>query len=241
MGNKNLTFQPIQRDLLYTKIADAIVQYIKDNNLKSGDKIPSERMLAQEFNTSRNSVREALRVLERGHVIRVEMGKGAFITSEETEASFYLKLWRVNYMELLEIKGLLELHIIDKLCGNMTPDQIRSLEEPLMKMEEAAAMGSYLQNEDFIFHSRMRKIAGNSTMEQMLDTLVRSLDQCGTVAPMKMELWRETVPYHRAMLNAMVLNRPFAAQEAYRKILQIDKNALELRQKINQANEKNKQ
>ena len=71
--NNPIKVKPIQRDLLYTKIADAIMEYIKENDLKTGDRIPSERELAQEFNTSRNSVREALRVLENNGIIEVKM------------------------------------------------------------------------------------------------------------------------------------------------------------------------
>lgn len=234
MGNDHIAIKPIQRDLLYTKIADAIVQYIKDNHLKTGDKIPSERILAQEFNTSRNSVREALRVLERDHIIEVKMGKGAFITSEETEASFYLKLWKINYMEILEIKGILELHIIEELCGKLTPAQIESLEEPLRRMEQGYEMGIFLQKEDYIFHSRLRKINQNSTLEQILDNLVKTLDDKGEWLNDSGSIWRQTVPYHRDILNAMIENKPFAAQEAYRKIQQIDKNVLELKKRFDE-------
>lgn len=237
MAKEHIAIKPIQRDLLYTKIADAIVQYIKDNELKNGDKIPSERVLAQEFNTSRNSVREALRVLERDHIIEVKMGKGAFITSEETEASFYLKLWKVNYIELLEIKCILELHIIEQLCGSLSEIQRQELEEPLLRMEQGAEMGIFLQKEDFIFHSRMRKFSGNSTMEQMLDNLVKALDDFGERLSGAAMIWRQTVPYHRDILNAMIENKPFMAQEAYAKIHHIDKGALELVQKIEHGGE----
>lgn len=235
MGKTDIGFQPIHRDLLYTKIADAIVQYIKDNHLKNGDKIPSERELAQEFNTSRNSVREALRVLERDNIIEVKMGKGAFITSEKTEDSFYLKLWKVNYYELLEIKRILELHIILELCGKLDKNQIESLEEPLVRMENGAEMGLFLQKEDFIFHSRLRKIYGNNTLEQILDNLIKALDASGAEVSGAASIWRQTVPYHRVILNAMVEDKPFQAEEAHKTIHRIDKEVWEL-QRINKKN-----
>lgn len=235
MGKGNIGFKPIHRDLLYTKIADAIMQYIKDNNLKNGDKIPSERELAQEFDTSRNSVREALRVLEKDHIIEVKMGKGAFITSEKSEDSFYLKLWKVNYYELLEIKRILELHIIQELCGKLSPQEIESLNEPLTRLENGAEMGLFLQKEDFIFHSRLRKIYGNNTLEQILDNLIMALDMSGEEVSGAASIWRQTIPYHRSILNAMIENKPFQAEEAHRMIHSIDKQVLELQA----ANKKN--
>lgn len=228
MGKENIGFKPIHRDLLYTKIADAIMQYIKDNDLKNGDKIPSERELAQEFNTSRNSVREALRVLEKDKIIEVKLGKGAFITSEKREDSFYLKLWKVNYYELMEVKRILELHIIQELCGKLSQPDIESLNDPLTRMEKAAAMGIFLQKEDFIFHSRMRKLYGNNTLEQILDNLIKALDASGQEVNGAADIWRQTVPYHRTILNAMIENKPFQAEEAHRIIHQIDKQVLDL-------------
>ena len=227
MKKTNIGFEPIHKDLLYTKIADAIMQYIRENDLKNGDKIPSERELAQEFNTSRNSVREALRVLERDHIIEVKMGKGAFITSEKAETSFYLTLWKVNYLELLEIKGILELQIIESLCGKLTKEQIDSLREPLERMEQGASMGIFMMKEDYIFHSRLRKMYPNNTMEQLLDNLIKALDASGSEVKNAASVWRETVPYHRDILNAMIENKPFAAREALSSIHQIDKRVLE--------------
>lgn len=248
MGKEHIAVKPVQRDLLYTKIADAIIQYIKENGLKNGDKIPSERVLAQEFNTSRNSVREALRVLERDHIIEVKMGKGAYITSENTQESFYLKLWKVNYIEMLEIKSILELHIIENLCGNLTAAQAESLEMPLRRMEKGAEMGLFLQNEDFVFHSRIRKIYNNSTLEQMLDNLVKALDDYGRDLEGVSYIWRQTIPYHRQILDAMVKNRPFAAREAYIHIEELDRKALEIKEKLESSmaeiqaeNEKNQE
>ena len=232
MGKGNIGFKPIHRDLLYTKIADAIMQYIKENDLKNGDKIPSERELAQEFNTSRNSVREALRVLEKDQIIEVKMGKGAFITSDKREDSFYLKLWKVNYYELMEVKRILELHIIQELCGKLSKLDIESLKEPLTRMEEGAAMGLFLQKEDFIFHSRLRKIYGNNTLEQILDNLIKALDASGQEVSGAADIWRQTVPYHRTILNAMIEDKPFQAEEAHRIIHQIDKQVLDLQANV---------
>lgn len=234
MGEDQVTVKPIKGDLLYKKIADAIIAYIKENGLKNGDKIPSERELAQEFNTSRNSVREALRVLERDHVIEVKRGKGAFITSEETETSFYMKLWQVNYIELLEVKAILEFHLIKSLCGNLTEAQIKSLEGPLVRLEHWAELGIYSQEDDSIFHNRIRKICSNSTMKQMLDSIVKSLEKYGGQLGGVSGIWCQTVPYHRELLNAMIENRPFAAHEAYRKIQDLDKEIFKLKQEIEQ-------
>ena len=57
MEQRLFTIRPIAKDSLHRKIADVILSYINANKMAEGDKLPSERVLAEQFNTSRNSVR----------------------------------------------------------------------------------------------------------------------------------------------------------------------------------------
>ncbi len=71
--------RPVSRELLYIKIVDAIHSYIRANDLQPGDRLPSERDMAEVFQTSRNSLREAIRVLENRGMIEVRTGLGTFL------------------------------------------------------------------------------------------------------------------------------------------------------------------
>ena len=145
MKQQHTAVKPVHKELLHAKIADAIMEYIKVNQLSEGDKLPSERILAEQFVTSRNSVREALRVLERDNIIEVRPGSGAFVRAHEESVSFYLKLWKVNYIEILEILEILEGNMVKKICGKLSREQIRPLEEYLQQMEQnAEKTGTFL-------------------------------------------------------------------------------------------------
>ena len=98
MKNDISLMTPISKDLLYMKIADAISDHIQKNDLKPGDKLPPERELAARFQTSRHSVREALRVLENQGVITSQMGSGTYVARIQKESSIYLDLVKVNYI-----------------------------------------------------------------------------------------------------------------------------------------------
>ena len=66
------------------KISDSIYSYIKINELQPGDKLPSERDMAAMLKTSRNSVREALRILEDRGLIYVKP-EAVFLSTTLTE------------------------------------------------------------------------------------------------------------------------------------------------------------
>lgn len=226
MGGDLTPIKPVSKDLLYTKIADAIVDYIKENKLQTGDKIPSERDLAAQLATSRNSVREAIRVLENEHVIEVKTGKGAYVTEIMPEDSVYVRLWKVNYSEILEIKYILEKRVIEKLCDGISEEQLAYIEEPLLELEEAARRGEFLQKKDYIFHKRIRKTLKNATMEQMIDNLIEALDTYSNGVKGFDSVWVTTIPYHRRLLEAIKDCDYGMAESAFTDIYEIDKRAL---------------
>lgn len=81
MEEREIKLKPVEKDSLYLKISDSIYNYIRMNNLQPGDKLPSERDMAAMLKTSRNSVREALRILEDRGSIYVKTGSGVFINT----------------------------------------------------------------------------------------------------------------------------------------------------------------
>ena len=98
---------------VYLSVLDVVRNFIKEHNLKAGDKLPSERELAEKLQASRSSIREALRSLELLGLIEVRHGEGTFISTYrpfhtvELLASFIL-LESNTKRELIFVKQLLE-------------------------------------------------------------------------------------------------------------------------------------
>lgn len=61
---------------LYESVIEQIMDLIKNNELKPGDKLPPERELAEKLSISRGSLREAFRVLESRGLLRVSLVEG---------------------------------------------------------------------------------------------------------------------------------------------------------------------
>ncbi len=61
------------------RIADMLRQAITDGTYRPGDRLPSERVLAAEHGTARNTAREAFDLLQREGLVTVEHGRGAFV------------------------------------------------------------------------------------------------------------------------------------------------------------------
>ncbi len=68
------------KSLAWTQIRDALVQRIESGRLSPGDRLPSEPELSLMFHAGRHSVRRALSVLSSEGRLRIEHGRGAFVS-----------------------------------------------------------------------------------------------------------------------------------------------------------------
>lgn len=74
--------RPIRKEQsIVAQLRTGILEMIAERGLKVGDRLPSEEQMTEAFGASRPAVREALKLLEQDNVIRVEHGKGRFLTA----------------------------------------------------------------------------------------------------------------------------------------------------------------
>ncbi|XXM70734.1 GntR family transcriptional regulator [Lysinibacillus sphaericus] len=70
---------------LYEEIMTGLKQYIDNNGLKEGDKIPTEKELGDLFNASRISIRRAIKELVGEGTLKIVRGKGTFVSAQRKE------------------------------------------------------------------------------------------------------------------------------------------------------------
>src|SRR5690625_1036294 len=100
--------QTTERMSLKQQVIQAVKQYIVDEEVKAGDKLPTERKLAEMFGVSRSDIREAMSYLENTGVIRVRQGQGAILNESNSDKLLdnFFFLWQVNKGHIREILGL---------------------------------------------------------------------------------------------------------------------------------------
>lgn len=135
-------FTPIKNKKVYEQVIEQIQAMIMEGKLKKGDKLLSERELAEQLQVSRPSIREALRALEIIGLIETRQGEGNFI-SGSVENSFFQPL-SVLFMlnngrskDILELRVIIEVQIAGLAARRMTDEHKRELEELMSKLREA--------------------------------------------------------------------------------------------------------
>lgn len=215
---------PIKRtgkQVLYIQVADAILGYIKDKKLVAGDKLPSERILSESLQISRNSVREALRFLETQGIITVHTGIGSFITSDCLDRSVSLKFVQLNYEETLEIKITLEVLLASKLVGTLTEEQLDDLDSIVTTMEEEGSHGALYHETDLKFHKYLYNLSPNATLQNMIADMIATLDQYWTQSVGYPEDNR-SIKYHRDIVEGFRQKSFDLIEKSYKDMLDYD-------------------
>jgi len=79
-------YKAVQSSRLYERIIEQIEESILKGSLKTGDQLPAERELAQQFGVSRTAVREAVKALREKGLVEAYSGRGTFVTNGTSQA-----------------------------------------------------------------------------------------------------------------------------------------------------------
>ena len=132
------TFQPTPRKLLHKKRVDLIVEEIKRwiiaGDLRPGDRLPQEAELEKLLDSSRGTVREALKVLEAQGLINIVRGpKGgariSFVSYEKTSSAIrnFLFFQSLTWADVYRVREMLEPAMAVSVVDALTPDDISAL------------------------------------------------------------------------------------------------------------------
>ena len=118
-------------------VVDTLFARIKSDEYPIDTRLPSERTLASELGVARNTVREALDVLETQNVIRRRAGSGSFVTYRSSTPSTPTNSVadETSPLDHLVVRGILEPEMVRLAVVNMTPRMITELSETLSQIE----------------------------------------------------------------------------------------------------------
>lgn len=221
MEEKKISLKPVEKDSLYLKISDSIYSFIKMNDLQPGDKLPSERDMAATLQTSRNSVREALRILEDRGLIYVKTGSGVFVSNPYGENSaLSIRLTDCTLGELQELQKVLDHQAVLNAITRGTPRQKKELVSIANEMVEKFKENVYSHTLDHSFHNLLYKMGKNSAIHQLINRIRDARFVFRQDADYdNNSVWLPTVPDHLTLANAILQKNTAAALGAIDSIL----------------------
>ena len=163
----------ISNSKIYEQVADLLLEQIKSDEFKIGDKLPSIQKLATTYGVSVASIREALNALRTIGVIEIKQGYGTIV--KQKEPTFFEIGEKFNSLdqikELLELRQIIESAIVAKAAKMRTKEDLETMRHYLNKMEKAVSDGTSGEEADLDFHLTIAKATNNSLLVDLMNNI----------------------------------------------------------------------
>jgi len=190
--------------------------------LKPGDKLPSERELAEMLGVSRSSIRDAIRGLELAGLVEPRQGAGTIVREISTGSvvnPFANALERKKELvgELLDFRKMLEPPLAARAATHASVEEISEMEEILRRQEEKQRAGEAAVAEDTEFHYSVAMASDNSVVIKVLDILMDLLRDTRERSLQVEGRGQKSLAGHRRILAAIRSHDAEAAKAAMRR------------------------
>ncbi len=206
---------------IYRQVAEKIIQRIELGLYKPGERLPAERTLANLFNVSRSSLREALIVLETEDRIEVRSGSGVYVRENcqsATAAVITHPKCVPGAFEVFQGRDLIEPEVAALAATHALDSNIQDLQDALGKMVCCAADDPMHLVFDRQFHLALAEASGNSALYLSMETLWGFRTEPGYTAlhrgAQSSTAWQASILEHRDIFVAVMNREPASAKAA---------------------------
>ena len=208
---KTSNFKKINTTSASEQALQQLINAIKSGEYQIGDRLPSERQLADMMGISRNTLREAIQILAFLNVLEMQHGAGTFVRSIEIDGAMAIKAAEIlatddSYFHALETRVLIE-PVIASLAAERAEEadialMERGLEEIKLRTEAMKSWGGAAMR----FHLAIARSAKNPILEHAIIT--------------PLAIWYNNNPDWLDLISQKLLTEPRLIQ-AYDKCLDV--------------------
>ena len=210
----SITFEPVVATSITRQIAEQIRQSILDGRLKADDRLPTEHELAEQFNVSRPTIREALKRLAAQNLIRSRRGPagGTFVkrpTQEEARANLTTATTLMVTLGEFDLTDIAEArHELELMCGRLAAERREQGHLDQMKDEIEVQKQDGLSDEEFCasdvrFHRALVDATGNRVLQFIMHTVIEALQPVENMIIFRFRDREMTIRQHRKILKAI--------------------------------------
>ena len=220
----------IKKRKLYEEVIAGIEEMLQSNNMQPGDRLQSEKELAQYFGVSKTAVREALSALQTAGLIEVKHGSGIYVrnVNERLTNPLTQKLLTNadNMFQILEVRKGLEAEGAFLAAQRASKTDISKIKGCLISLAEVIDRGESSLQADYQFHDAVMAATHNPAYVKVFDAIVgvfyAGLQSSGMDYGQGVNLLEE----HRLIYDAVKKHQPEQARHLMRVHLENLENTL---------------
>jgi len=204
-------FVPVRSKRTFEDVSSQIKKLILNGVLQPGDKLPPEGELGEQLNVGRQTVREALRILELSGLISVQKGFGGGSVVRDnilTKTSGLLldafQMQKISINEFTTARLLIEKGILSEAVDHATDEDIRDLRRNVGESKDLIAKGALVTDLNFEFHSLLARASKNTVYILFERTINAILLDLRRRSAKNFVIDQNAVRAHEQILDALV-------------------------------------
>jgi len=226
-------FSATKKTRLFEEIVNQVRLLIENNTLSLGDQLPSEIELAEKFEVSRVTIREAIRIMEILGMVKTFRGKGTIViaaTGEDAKKSFsMLSLCRTKDLSnLLEVRAIVEPEVAARAAQDATICAIARMEDALVEMTKDIDRGGIGAEGAVRFHHEIIRSVKNDILSSLMDSIMSMIEQSTHITLNLLNRPRASYLEHLEIMDAIKSHDQDRARNAMKRHLTVVSDQLGL-------------
>ncbi len=207
-------------------VVDALASRVREGALASGEKLPTEAAIMEEFGVSRTVVREAISRLQAAGLVETRHGVGTFAVGLGDAGTFRISPEQLGTLQdviaVLELRIAVETESAALAALRRTPDNLTALRSALAAFSSAVEERRDAVGPDFQFHLEIARSTQNTHFIELMSTLGgmmiprARLEPAAPLTPERQAYLRRVNAEHESIVDAIARQDTEAARAAMR-------------------------
>lgn len=212
--------EPIQRETLSESITERLINYILENGIKPGEKLPSERTLSKTLDVSRLPLRESVSRLRGLGILESRQGSGSKLSEFtiqplfQTISPFFCTQHNLSINEMIEARKAIEIPIVRFAAKRAKSKDIKKLKICIRQMEKSCKQNREMFiKADMAFHHALAMAGQNKVLCTFMELMHSIVLEVQHLFPDNPEKRRRSLQFHNQIFEFVCSHNVQAAQK----------------------------
>ena len=218
---RNATLTQAPRRSLVDSAIEQIRTQIESGVWRVGERIPKEQELADLLGVSRNTTREAIRVLSHAEVLEVRQGDGTYVRLNVDPTEVMRRVSRSSLHDHFELRAMLEAEAARRAASQRSDADVvklRRLLKVLGNQEDHSRVEKFV-DADIAFHSALASVSGNTALIELYRYFSQAIRSGVWSVLDELDLPEPALEAHEAIVDAIERRDPEGAALAVREVV----------------------
>ncbi len=215
------SLRPIPRTRLYEQVVEQLREHVRSAGLRAGDRLPSERELAEQLGVSRPSIKQAILVLEVQGLVDIRHGGGTYLRTDtltvEPVATLVDRQRRLP--DVLDAREAMETKIAELAALRRTAEDLAAIDEALRIMRSELDQDLLGEDGDHRFHTAVTAAAHSTLLADFMNEISEQIAESRHESLQQPDRPAQSLAQHIRVADAVRAQDAPAAREAMREHL----------------------